>query len=97
MEHKMKVLTANRLSDGIAVWYSTGKGWDVNFATAELVSDAAGEARLAAIGAEAYARNEVIDVNVVDAEFADGKPAATKLRERIRAEGPTIDYHGKAA
>jgi hypothetical protein len=97
MDHKMKVLTANRLSDGIAVWYSPSKGWDVDIATAELVSDAVGEARLTAIGAAAYANNEVIDVNVVDAEFADGKPAATKLRERIRAEGPTIDYHGKAA
>ena len=93
----MKVLTANRLSDGIAVWYSAGKGWDVDIATAELVSDAAGEARLTSVGAEAFARNEVIDVNVVDAEISGGKPAATKLRERIRAEGPTINYHGKAA
>jgi Protein of unknown function (DUF2849) len=97
MEHKMKVLTANRLSDGIAVWYSTGNSWDVDIATAELVTDAAGEARLAAIGAAAYANNEVIDVNVIDAVLTDGKPAATKLRERIRAEGPTIDYRGKAA
>jgi hypothetical protein len=97
MDPNMKVLTANRLSDGIAVWYSTGKGWDTDIATAELVSDAAGEARLAAIGAESSARNEVIDVNVVDAEISGGKPAATKLRERIRAEGPTINYRGKAA
>ena len=93
----MKVLTANRLSDGIAVWYSSDKGWNTDIAAAELVSDSAGETRLTAIGAEAYARNEVIDVNVVDAELANGKPAATNLRERIRAEGPTINYHGKAA
>jgi hypothetical protein len=97
MEHKMKVLTANRLSDGIAVWYSTGKGWDTDISTAELASDAAGEARLSAAGAESCARNEVIDVNVIDAELSGGKPAATKLRERIRAEGPTINYRGKAA
>jgi Protein of unknown function (DUF2849) len=97
MDDKMKVLTANRLSDGIAVWYSTGKGWDVDIATAELVTDAAGEARLTAIGAAAYANNEVIDINVIDAVLTDGKPAAIKLRERIRAEGPTIDYRGKAA
>ena len=88
----MKVLTANRLSDGIAVWYSPDNGWDTDIAQAELVSDAAGEARLTAIGAEAYARNEVIDVNVVDAELANGNLAAVKLRERIRAAGPTINY-----
>jgi hypothetical protein len=97
MDDKMKVLTANRLSDGIAVWYSADKGWDVNIATAELVADPAGEARLTAIGAAAYANNEVIDVNVIDAALTDGKPAATKLRERIRAEGPTINYRGTAA
>jgi Protein of unknown function (DUF2849) len=87
----MKVLTANRLSDGIAIWFSP-QGWTTDIAKAESVSDAAGEARLAAIGADALANNEVIDVNVVDAELTDGRLAAVKLRERIRAAGPTIDY-----
>jgi hypothetical protein len=91
----MKVLTANRLSDGIAVWFSA-KGWTTDIAKAETVNDADGEARLTAIGADAYANNEVIDVNVVDAELADGKLAAVKLRERIRAAGPTVDYTPRA-
>lgn len=93
----MKVLTANRLSDGISVWYSPQHGWDLDIGTAETVSDAEGEARLAAIGAASYAKNEVIDVNVIDAVLIEGKPAATKLRERIRAQGPTINYAGKPA
>ena len=80
----MKVLTANRLSDGIAVWFSS-HGWTTDIAKATSVSDAEGEARL-------YANNEVIDVNVVDAELANGNLAAVKLRERIRAAGPTINY-----
>ncbi len=87
----MKVLTANRLSDGIAVWFSS-HGWTTDIAKATSVSDAEGEARLNAIGADAYANNEVIDVNVVDAELANGNLAAVKLRERIRAAGPTINY-----
>jgi Protein of unknown function (DUF2849) len=87
----MKVLTANRLSDGIAVWFSA-KGWTTDIAQATSANDADGEARLTAIGADAYANNEVIDVNVIDAELADGKLAAVKLRERIRAAGPTVDY-----
>jgi Protein of unknown function (DUF2849) len=91
----MKVLTANRLSDGIAVWHSA-QGWSTDIAKAESVSDADGEARLNAIGAAASANNEVIDVNVVDAELANGKLAAVKLRERIRAAGPTIDYAPRA-
>ena len=92
----MKVLTANRLSDGIAVWHSSAHGWTTDIAEATSVSDADGEARLAAIGGEALANNQVIDVNVVDAELADGKLAAVKLRERIRAAGPTIDYAPRA-
>jgi Protein of unknown function (DUF2849) len=93
----MKVLTANRLSDGIAVWYSPQLGWDLDIGTAEVVSDADGEARLAAIGTASNARNEVIDVNIIDVTMSTGKPVAVKLRERIRAAGPTIDYVGKVA
>jgi Protein of unknown function (DUF2849) len=92
----MKVLTANTLSDGIAVWYS-GSHWSLSALEAEVATDAAAENRLTAIGALAYANNEVVDVNLVDVVLKDGKPHLTRLRERIRADGPTIDYAGKSA
>ena len=85
----MKVLTANRLSDGIAVWYADG-GWAETVGHADLAHDKAAEDRLEAIGAAAYANNEVVDVNLIDVEMVDGLVEPVRLREKIRAAGPTI-------
>ncbi len=92
----MKILTANTLSNGVAVWYS-GSDWSPSINDALVAADADAESRLTTIGALAYANNEVIDVNLIDIVVKDGKPHPTRLRERIRAEGPTIDYAGKSA
>ena len=48
--------------------------------------------RLEAIGKQAFAENLVLDVNMIDIEEVDGFIRPLRLRERIRAEGPTIDY-----
>lgn len=85
----MKVLTANRLSDGIAVWYADG-GWAETVGHADIAHDKAAEDRLEAIGAAAAANNEVLDVNVIDVTIVDGLVQPVRLREKIRAAGPTI-------
>ncbi|TGP54067.1 DUF2849 domain-containing protein [bacterium M00.F.Ca.ET.230.01.1.1] len=85
----MKVLTANRLSDGIAVWYADG-GWAETVGHAEIAHDKGAEDQLEAIGAAAYANNEVVDVNLIDVEVVDGLVEPVRLREKIRAAGPTI-------
>ncbi|MDG4892900.1 MULTISPECIES: DUF2849 domain-containing protein [unclassified Mesorhizobium] len=85
----MKVLTANRLSDGIAVWYADG-GWAEAVGHADVAHDKAAEDRLEAIGAAAAANNEVLDVNVIDVTIVDGLVEPVRLREKIRAAGPTI-------
>lgn len=85
----MKVLTANRLTDGEAVWWGTDGRWIEAIAGSDLVSDKAGEARLEAIGQEGIARNLVVDVNLIDVEVVNSEIRPTRLRERIRASGPT--------
>ncbi len=84
----MKVLTANRLIDGEAVWYAA-HGWRETLEGAEIVTDKDGEARLEAIGAAAYAANQVLDVAVIDVALVGGLIVPARLRERIRAAGPT--------
>ncbi|RWM17858.1 MAG: DUF2849 domain-containing protein [Mesorhizobium sp.] len=84
----MKVLTANRLTDGEAVWYANG-GWAETIDNADLAHDKAAEDRLEAIGAAAYANNEVVDVNLIDVTVANGVVEPVRLREKIRAAGPT--------
>ena len=85
----MKVLTANRLTDGEAVWLATNSGWVETIDGAEVVQDKAGEDRLEAAGKQALANDLVVDVNLIDVALTDGAITPTRLRERIRAAGPT--------
>ncbi|RWO51600.1 DUF2849 domain-containing protein [Mesorhizobium sp.] len=84
----MKVLTANRLADGEAVWYANGN-WAETIDNADVAHDKAAEDRLEAIGATASANNEVVDVNLIDVTVANGVVEPVRLREKIRAAGPT--------
>jgi hypothetical protein len=85
----MKVLTANRLLDGEAVWFANGV-WVEDIESAELVGDKAGEERLEAAGRAALNANLVVDVDLIDVEQVDGAVYPVRLRERIRAAGPSI-------
>jgi len=85
----MKVLTANRLTDGEAVWYSRETGWVETIGAAEVARDKATEADLERAGKAAVARNEVVDVELIDVDVEDGGVRPQRLRERIRAAGPT--------
>jgi Protein of unknown function (DUF2849) len=85
----MKVLTANRLSDGEAVWFSAEQRWSETIVGSQIATGPADEARLEAIGQAASRDNEVVDVNLIDVQLVDGAIRPTRLREQIRAAGPT--------
>lgn len=87
-----KVLTANRLSDGIAVWLDANGQWVENLQDALVARHAEAVASLEAIGKRDFAANRVVDVNVIDVHDVAGKLWPIRLRERIRAAGPTMDY-----
>lgn len=87
-----KVLTANRLSDGLAVWLDAGGQWTVNLQSALVARHDEAVAALEDAGRKAYAGNLVVDVNVIDVIEQEGRIRPLRLRERIRAEGPTIVY-----
>lgn len=87
----LQVLTANRLVDGAAVWYD-GSSWIETLKGAEVARTGDDAARLEAIGKKAHADNLVVDVNLIDVEDTPLGLLPLRLRERIRAAGPTIDY-----
>ena len=92
----MKALTANRLSDGDVVFWSSGQ-WVERFADAQLFADddAAGPDAEAAGKAQSTV---VIDVYLIDLIESEGFWAPLSYRERIRALGPTNHpHHGKQA
>lgn len=85
----MKVLTANRLADGEAVWFSSDRRWVETIDAAEIATDKSAEERLEAAGKAAYANNEVVDVDLIDVALAAGIVRPLRLREQIRAAGPS--------
>jgi hypothetical protein len=85
----MKILTANRLHDGEAVWFGTNGHWNEALAGAAIAVDDEAVTALERIGVEAYENNQVVDVELIDVALADGEILPKRLRERIRAAGPT--------
>lgn len=95
-----KVLTANRLADGISVWLDVSGNWVESLQDAFVARHAEAVAALESTGKRSFEENAVVDVNVVDVEEVDGVLRPLRMRERIRAEGPSIayapGYHGLA-
>ena len=90
MTNSAKLLTANRLSDGIAVWFTQDGTW------AELIEDgfvatSAQKVELLQDALDAALKGtDVVDIALIDmAETSEGWQPQ-RLRERIRAAGPTI-------
>ena len=80
----VKLLTGNELMRGDVLWW-TGSGWSKLIGDAVAV-DGEGEALLAREAADV----RVSDLALVDAELVDGRLRPVKVRERIRAFGPTV-------
>ncbi|MFK3692672.1 DUF2849 domain-containing protein [Agrobacterium tumefaciens] len=87
-----KVLTANRLSDGIAVWLDANGEWTEKLQDALVARHAEAVASLEEIGKRDFSANKVVDVNIIDVVEEKGQLWPTRLRERIRAAGPTMHY-----
>ena len=85
----MKVLTANRLTDGIAVWFANNDKWVETFAPSKVALNDADIEALEAESARAQAAQEIVDVALIDVALENGAYAPLRLRERIRAAGPT--------
>ncbi|MET3600007.1 DUF2849 domain-containing protein [Martelella mangrovi] len=88
-----KVLTANRLTDGIAVWLDANGRWTEDLQHALVARHDAAIDSLDEIGKRDFSANMIVDVDIIDVEERpDGRIWPVRLRERIRAEGPTIPY-----
>jgi hypothetical protein len=87
-----KVISANRLADGIVVYAGRDGSWSERLSQAKIfASKAEAEAGLLVAQNDAK-RNLVVEPIVVEVtEDASGLRAVT-LREAIRARGPTIDF-----
>ncbi len=85
-----QIVTASRLADGAVVFLDTGGGWTERLDAARVFADKAETVAGLEAGRIAEAGNHVIDVYAVDVSVQAGAIVPLKLREAIRARGPTI-------
>jgi len=86
----MKVLTANRLTDGIAVWLGANGEWLEHIDDALIARHEEAVEALDKAGKAAFNDNLVVDIALIDVEEINGAIYPVRLRERIRASGPTF-------
>lgn len=90
-----KVITANALLEGDAVWLTQDDSWSRSLTEAELLTDEA-HADLRLIEAHARA-DEVVGVYLADAKSGPNGPEPVHFRETFRTRGPSNYGHGKQA
>lgn len=90
-----KVITANALLDGDAVWFTEDDRWSRNMADAELLTDPA-HSDLRMLDAAAR-QDEIAGPYLADAKETTTGPAPVHFREEFRTRGPSNYAHGKQA
>lgn len=85
-------VTANRLEDGRVVFRTAAGGWSLSIADAGLAPSEkeAGPALDASL--RDAAEQIIVDPYVIEVNAGSPSPRPAKLREAIRAFGPTIAY-----
>lgn len=86
----MRMIIANRLTDGLVVFYAGDGSWTVDIADGLVITDEADENRLIETARADEGRCVVVDPNLIDVTLDGGSPRPTAIREAIRAFGPTI-------
>jgi hypothetical protein len=85
-----QVVTAYRLTDGVVIWLTRDNAWSEWVEEAAVAGSATETERLTAEAKAWEARNQVYEVYPVDVTVRDGKPWPVKMREVMRAQGPSI-------
>lgn len=88
-----KVVTANALLEGDAVWLAEDDTWTRDIREAELLTDEA-HADLRLLEAQSR-RDEIAGAYLADAKATEDGPAPTHFREAFRTRGPSNYAHGK--
>ncbi len=90
-----KVITANALLEGDAVWFTTDDTWTGDIREAELLEDEA-HADLRLLEAQSQ-QDKIAGAYLADAKDGIDGPEPTHFRETFRTRGPSNYNHGKQA
>lgn len=93
----MKIVTANRLTDGRVLYWSVARGWTPHIEDAMQIDDANAESELALAATDEA--TQIAGPYLIEAE--GGRPSGReRLKESIRLDGPTVGPskgHGASA
>ncbi len=85
-----KIMTANRLRDGLVVYLGEHQSWTPAIAASQPAQDDDGYQALQSVADTAVANGEVIEAYLIDVDVDGGEIRPARLREAIRATGPTV-------
>jgi hypothetical protein len=85
----LQAITANRLSDGIVVFLGPNDRWVERIAEARVFEGKEAIAAAEAVGEAAVKARVVLGSYAIDVATGPRGPVPTRLREKIRAFGPT--------
>jgi hypothetical protein len=91
----MEILAGNELTSGAAVYLDRHGDWQDSLQSARLFGKDESEARDAAIAAT-KATGRIVGIEIEEVEDLGGHVVPKRMRERIRAAGPTtIAWNGE--
>ena len=85
-----QMIIANRLADGIVVFFDEAGAWVEPIAEGAWVDDDAAGAKLLEQAKRDEAACLVVDPRLIEVELVGGRRQPTDHRERVRASGPTV-------
>ena len=85
-----QIVIANRLRDGLVVFLGSEKQWVLQVQDCSPASDESQATALLSIAEAAEANQEIIGATLIEVEMREGVLTPIKMREAIRALGPTI-------
>jgi hypothetical protein len=90
-----KVITANALLDGDAIWFTWDRTWTGDISQAELLEDES-HADLRLLEAQAQ-KDKIAGAYMADVKVGENGPEPVHFREAFRTRGPSNYHHGKQA
>jgi hypothetical protein len=85
-------ITANRLEDGRVVFRDRDGGWSLTVAEAALSVDEASSSPALDSAQKDVENQRIVDPYAVEIDTTGPSPRPARLREAIRAFGPTVSY-----
>ena len=85
-----KVVTGNRLNDGIVIYLNAAGGWSERLTEARVAGDDESAAEILRLAEQPEQAVRVVAPYLIDVVIENGLPRAESKREAIRATGPTV-------